>query len=89
MSSKILVATDLSEASERMVWALRGLRAIGAREAILTLCFNIRDVGTLAHRLMELAEPSFQKQKRMGEITEPRWQKSFGDLSALPGRIHR
>jgi nucleotide-binding universal stress UspA family protein len=64
MFSKILVATDLSEASERVVCTLGGLKVLGTREALLIHCLNIRDVGTLAGRLMELARPSFEKQKK-------------------------
>jgi nucleotide-binding universal stress UspA family protein len=63
----MLVATDLSEASERVICTLGGLKALGTREAILIHCFNIRDVGTLADGLMQLAKPSFEKQKKMLE----------------------
>ena len=35
MFSKILVATDLSEASERVVCALGGLRKLGTTEVVL------------------------------------------------------
>lgn len=65
MFSRALVATDLSETSERVVCTLAGLRSVGTREAYLVHCFNIRDVGTLADRLMEEARPSFEQQKRM------------------------
>lgn len=64
MFSKMLVATELSEASERVICALGGLKALGTREAVLIRCFNIRDVGSLADRLMELARPSFERQKK-------------------------
>ena len=67
MFSKILVATDLSEASDRVICTLGGLKALGTREALLIHCFNIRDVGTLADGLMELARPSFEKQKKVLE----------------------
>lgn len=64
MFSRILVATDLSEASDRVVCALASLKAWGTREAVLISCFNIRDVGTLAPGLMELSKPAFEKQKK-------------------------
>jgi len=64
MFSKMLVATDLSEASERAVCALGNLKHLGTREAYLVHVFNIRDVGSLADRLMELARPSFERQKK-------------------------
>ncbi len=65
MFRKMLVATDLSEASERVVCTLGGLKALGTREALLIHCFNIRDVGALAPRLMELAKPSFDRQAKL------------------------
>lgn len=64
MFSKILVATDLSQASERVICAIGDLKQIGAHEAVLIHCLNIRDVGSLADRLMELAKPSFERQKK-------------------------
>lgn len=64
MFSRILVATDLSEASERVLCALESLKSWGTREAVLINCFNIRDVGTLAPGLMELSKPAFEKQKK-------------------------
>ncbi len=64
MFSKMLVATDLSEASERVICTLGGLKALGTQEAVLVHCFNIRDVGTLADTLMEAAQPTFDRQKQ-------------------------
>lgn len=57
MFSKMLVATDLTEAFDRVICTLGGLQAIGTREALLVHCFNVRDVGTLAESLMDLAAP--------------------------------
>ena len=45
MFSKILVATDLSKASERVICTLGSMKALGTREALLIACMNIRDVG--------------------------------------------
>lgn len=67
MFSKMLVTSDLSAASERVICSLGNLKNIGVREALLIHCFNIRDVGTLAHQLMELSRPSFEKQKKLLE----------------------
>lgn len=64
MFTKILVATDLSDASDRVIAAIGDLKQIGVREAVLIHCFNIRDVGTLADRLMEMAKPSLDRQVR-------------------------
>lgn len=41
-----------------------GLKVLGTREIVLIHVFNIRDVGTLVHTLMELARPVFEKQKK-------------------------
>lgn len=67
MFERMVVATDLSEASERVICALGGLSALGTRETVLLHCFNIRDVGALAPRLMELTKPSFEKQQKLLE----------------------
>jgi hypothetical protein len=53
MFTKILVATDLSEASERMICALRGLKMLGTTEILLVHCLNIRDVGSIAPEVMD------------------------------------
>lgn len=45
MYSKILVETDLSQASERVVCALSGLRKLGTTDVVLLYCLNIRDAG--------------------------------------------
>lgn len=67
MFSKMLVATDLSEVSEQAICALGDLKHLGTREAVLVHVFNIRDVGTLADRLMEMAKPAFDRQKKLLE----------------------
>jgi hypothetical protein len=40
MFSKILLATDLSQASERVVYALSGLKKIGTTEVVLLYCIG-------------------------------------------------
>ena len=67
MFRNILVATDLSQASDRVICTLGGLKVLGAREVLLIHCFNIRDVGSLAERLMEQARPEFERQKKVLE----------------------
>jgi nucleotide-binding universal stress UspA family protein len=67
MFERILVGTDLSEASERMICALDGLRMLGTTEIVLIHCLNIRDVGSLAPELMELAKPAFEKHQKLLE----------------------
>jgi len=67
MFKKMLVATDLSEASESFLCTLDGLKSLGTREAVLLHCLNIRDVGGLSHTLMEIVKPSIERQKNMLE----------------------
>jgi len=67
MFSKILVATDLTEASDAVICTLGALKGLGTREALLVHCFNIRDVGTLGNEIIELSRPLFEKQKKMLE----------------------
>lgn len=59
----MLIATDLAEASYKPISACGGMKALGTQDALLTYCFNIRDVGSLADQLAELRRPSFEKQK--------------------------
>jgi nucleotide-binding universal stress UspA family protein len=65
MFKKMLVATDLSEASEKFVCSLGSLKAIGTRQTVLVHCFNTREVGLMADRLMEISRPVFERQKKM------------------------
>lgn len=67
MFTRILVATDLSEASERFICELGGLRKLGSTEIVLIHCLNIRDVGSLAFQLMDLAKPEFDRHKKLLE----------------------
>jgi len=64
MFSKMLVATDLSEASDRVICTLGTMKALGTHDAFLVHCFNIRDVGALADTLMEQFRPAFERQKK-------------------------
>jgi len=64
---KILVATDLSEASERVTCSLGEFKTLGTKEVVLLHCLNIRDVGTLASQLIKAAEPHFRKQQKLLE----------------------
>lgn len=62
MLSNIIIATDGSEASDRMVECARGLRRVGSREATLVHVFNVRDVGGLYGSLQEYMLPRLEKQ---------------------------
>lgn len=64
MFAKMLVATDLSEASTHWIAALGALKSLGTREALLVHCVNIRDAGGLADMLMNLAAPVLTAQQK-------------------------
>jgi nucleotide-binding universal stress UspA family protein len=65
MLSKIIVATDGSEASERMLECVKDLRRVGSRAATLIHVFNVRDVGGLYLSLQEDMRPKLEKQANM------------------------
>ncbi len=67
MFERIVVGSDLSEASGAVLRCLEGLRAIGAREATLLHVLPVRDVGGLALRLRELTWPILDVQRRVLE----------------------
>lgn len=67
MFRKLLVATDLSQASEKVVCTIGALKTLGAEEAILLHCLNIRNVGTLGPQLMDLSRESFERQAKLLE----------------------
>ncbi|MEO0010409.1 MAG: universal stress protein [candidate division WOR-3 bacterium] len=64
MFRKILVATDLSPASEQLINHISGLSTLGTKEIVLLFCLNIRDVGSLAEMLSQLIKPGLEKQSR-------------------------
>ncbi len=67
MFSKILVATDLSPASDRLIAGLGSLKPLGARDVLLVHVLNLRDVGTMAESLAETAKPLLRTQKEIVE----------------------
>lgn len=64
MFTKMIVASDLSSVSDRIIGTLGALVALGAKEALLVHCFDISYVGTLADRLLALAMPTLERQKQ-------------------------
>ncbi|MBN1151822.1 MAG: universal stress protein [Dehalococcoidia bacterium] len=62
MYTRALIATDLSDACDKMIRCSLALGDFGTTDVVLLYCFNIRDVGTLAPRLEELIEPRLQLQ---------------------------
>jgi len=63
MFKKILVATDLSEASDRIIGCLHGLKPLGAEEAILVHALGIRHLEVMKDMLAPRVEPRLQAQK--------------------------
>lgn len=55
MFSTVLIATDLSEASDRVIDALGGLAGLGTTDALLVNCLNPR-AGTALPELTDLAQ---------------------------------
>lgn len=62
MLSNIVIASDGSEASDRMIECVRGLARVGSRQATLVHVFNVRDVGGLYGSLQEFMLPKLEKQ---------------------------
>ena len=65
MLSKILIATDASEASTRMVECLGHLKTVGAHEALLVHVFDVENVGGLYGSFREFYVPRIEEQRRM------------------------
>jgi nucleotide-binding universal stress UspA family protein len=65
MLSNIIVASDGSEASDRMIECVSGLVRVGSRQATLVHVFNVRDVGGLYISLQEFMHPKLEKQARV------------------------
>ena len=65
MLKNLLICTDASEASDRMVECVKDLRRVGSRRALLTHVLNIRDVGGLYLQLKRLALPRLEAQQKL------------------------
>lgn len=62
MLSKIVVTSDGSEASDRVVECVRGLARVGTRRVTLAHVFNVRDVGGLYSSLQQFLLPKLEQQ---------------------------
>jgi nucleotide-binding universal stress UspA family protein len=67
MWNPIVVATDLSPASDQFLSCLRGLRPMGARRLILVHALGLRHLDELKYRLIPVVEPKLAEQKRLLE----------------------
>jgi nucleotide-binding universal stress UspA family protein len=63
MFKTIVVATDLSKASDVAIGCLRGLRVLGAEKMILIHALGLRHLEDMAPYLASLAEPRLAEQK--------------------------
>lgn len=67
MFEKILIPTDLSEASDHVIGCLHGLRPLGVKDAILVHALGIRHLEDMKYPLTRLAEPRLEVQKALLE----------------------
>lgn len=67
MFKKILVATDLSKASDAVVNCGRGLKLLGAEEVVLFYALGIKHIDSLKYVLKDLVEPQLLRQKKVLE----------------------
>jgi len=67
MFTKIVVATDLSSASDRVIACLRGLKPLGARQAVLVHALGLRHLDIMKYELARWAEPRLAQQKAVLE----------------------
>ncbi len=83
MFQRVLVATDLSEASDRIIGCLHGLKRLGAKEALLVNALGIRYLQDMKDMLAPMVEPRLQAQKALletqGFITR------YAIMPGLPG----
>lgn len=63
MFTKIVVASDLSAASDRVIACLRGLKPLGARQAVLVHALGLRHLDVMKYELARLAGPRLAEQK--------------------------
>ncbi|MEX2656138.1 MAG: universal stress protein [Balneolales bacterium] len=67
MFKKILLATDLSKASEAVLSSVKGIKHWGVDEFILFYALGVRHVESLRSTLKNMAEPELQRQKKLIE----------------------
>ena len=67
MFDKILIATDLSKASDRVLACARGLIPLGAKTAILVHALGIKPLEEMRHGMAHFIEPYLKKQRELLE----------------------
>ena len=67
MFSNVLVATDLSAASESVLHCVKGLLPLGAKHAVLVHAIGIQQFEAMAHGMDDFLQPLLAKQKEILE----------------------
>lgn len=67
MFKKILIASDLSQASDAVINCMNGFRSIGAEEVILFYAMGIKYLDSLKYLIKDSVEPKLMKQKAVLE----------------------
>ncbi|MGK9476416.1 universal stress protein [Melioribacter sp. OK-6-Me] len=67
MFKKILLATDISKASDAVISCGNLLKNLGAEEVILFYALGVRHIESLKNLLKDIAEPDLLRQKKMLE----------------------
>lgn len=83
MFQKLLVATDLSEASDRVIGCLHVLKSLGAEEALLVHALGIRYLDDMKDLLAPIVEPRLQAQKAL--LEDQGFATRYAIMPGLPG----
>jgi nucleotide-binding universal stress UspA family protein len=67
MFDKILIATDLSKASDRVLDCARGLLPLGVKSAVLVHALGIQQLEQMRHGMAHLIEPYLKRQQKLLE----------------------
>lgn len=65
MFKKILIATDLSTASDSVITCMKGFKSLGVEEVILFYALGIRYMDTLKNLIQDTVEPKLLKQQNI------------------------
>lgn len=83
MFSKIIVTTDLSDASDRVIKCVKGLQTLGAKEVILAHALGLKHFEVMKYELARLIEPRIRHQKAI--LESDGFETSVEILGGLPG----
>lgn len=93
MFTKILVATDASDASSELIACLPNLRKVGAQHVVLAHVINVETVGAASEMTQQQYEAKLEDQSRalqqMGYTTEVKvvWGVPFVEIRNWCGPI--